>query len=118
MKKETIIVSPDTPESEVIDYISDACEKLNIKKDSIVKITVQKEKEKRKTLTIHEIIEKFDIKTNKQKVKILAQALDIMQPYNGIPKTYCVAIAMGYSQTLNHKQETAWIKRKKKYSKK
>ena len=49
-----------------------------------------------KYYTAEEIMEKFQKMPNTLKIKVLYEAIDIMQQYNGRSRTLCIAMAMGY----------------------
>ena len=46
--------------------------------------------------TIEEIMEKFEKMPDTLKIKVLYEAIGIMQQYNGRSRTLCIAMAMGY----------------------
>ena len=53
-------------------------------------------KSKTKYYTAYQIITKFEKMPKNLKIKVLYEALDIMQSYNGRSRFLCIAMAMGY----------------------
>jgi predicted metallopeptidase len=53
-------------------------------------------KDKPKYYTAEQISSKFEQMTKDEKIKVLYEAIDIMQEYNGRSRFLCIAMAMGY----------------------
>ena len=53
-------------------------------------------KMKTKYYTADQIREKFEKMPKDLKIKVLYEAIDIMQQYNGRSRVLCIAMAMGY----------------------
>lgn len=54
---------------------------------------------KTKYFTSEEINKKFHSLTKNERIRVLLDALDYMQSYNGRRNILCIALAMGYDNT-------------------
>jgi len=62
-----------------------------------------------KTYTSQDFVDKYNALKCKEKTKVLYDALDYMQEYNGRSKLDCVILAMGYK--VHNEDEDTYTKR-------
>lgn len=67
-------------------------------------------KTKTKCFTADQIRTKFDNMSKDLKIKILYEAIDIMQQYNGRSRFLCIAMAMGYENLEGDSYELVQFK--------